>query len=141
MLFHVQPTSPVPIYEQIVTQVTYAVAAGDLKPGDALPWGVRDLAFQLTVNPNTVARAFQELERRGIITSQRGKRMAVTAEALSLCRDQRQDLVRDRIRAALREALSSGLPAAEVRRIVDEELAWAPGPKEHVRDDHFRGAR
>ena len=66
MTIRVRPDSPDPIYEQIAGQVVFAVAGGDLAPGDLVP-SVRDLAVQLTVNPNTVTRAFQELERLGVI--------------------------------------------------------------------------
>ena len=80
LLLHIQPDSPVPIYEQIVTQVTFTIASGALEPGAMIP-SVRDLAGRLLVHPNTVARAFQELERRGAVAAKRGRGMEVTAEA------------------------------------------------------------
>jgi GntR family transcriptional regulator len=132
MIVNIQPDSPVPIYEQIVTQITYAIAAGDVKPGAEVP-SVRELAQRLVVNPNTVFKAYQELERRRVLTSQRGKPMVVTAEAPSLCRGQRRDLVREHIRTALREAVSSGLTPDEVRHIVDEELARARGHQDQFK--------
>jgi GntR family transcriptional regulator len=60
-----------PIYQQIVEQVKYLVAAGRLKPGDDVP-PIRVLAEQLRINPNTVARAYLELEREGMVTMRRG---------------------------------------------------------------------
>ena len=60
-----------PIYQQIVAQVKYLVAAGRLKPGDDVP-PIRVLAEQLRINPNTVARAYLELEREGIVTMRQG---------------------------------------------------------------------
>src|SRR5438128_7486737 len=114
LLLHIQPDSPVPIYEQIVTQVTFAIASGALEPGALIP-SVRDLAQRLLVHPNTVARAFQELERRRVVTARRGRGMEVTAEAPALCQVQRQEIIRGRIREALREAASSALPPEEVR--------------------------
>ena len=66
MTVRVRPESPVPIYEQIASQMIFAVARGDLVAGDLVP-SVRDLAAQLVVNPNTVVRAYQELERAGVI--------------------------------------------------------------------------
>src|SRR4051794_34705472 len=67
MLFRkIAPESTVPIYEQIVAQVIFAIASGSKAVGELIP-SVRDLALQLTVHPNTVARAYQELERRGVI--------------------------------------------------------------------------
>ena len=128
MLFDIEPDGPVPIYEQIVSQVIYSVAAGALGPGLTIP-SVRELAERLLVNPNTVARAFQELERAGVVTARRGRGMEVTAEAPALCRGRRQELVRERIRAALREAASSALTPEQIRKIVDEELTRANGKR------------
>jgi GntR family transcriptional regulator len=126
MLFDVHPESPIPIYEQIVTQVIFGVASGDLEVGELIP-SVRDLAQRLVVHPNTVARAFQELERRGMVTARRGKGMEVVAEAPARCRQQRQEIVRGRIREALREAASSALSPEDIRRLVDEELGRMNG--------------
>jgi GntR family transcriptional regulator len=122
MFFHIQPDSSVPIYEQIVDQVTFAIASGIVRPGDALP-SVRDLGHHLVVNPNTVLRAYQELERLGVGTSRRGRPMGVSEEAPVLCRARRLETVRERIRSALREAASSGLTPEEIRTLVDEELS------------------
>jgi GntR family transcriptional regulator len=126
MLFNVEPDGPVPIYEQIVAQVIYGVAAGTLPVGSFIP-SVRELAEKLVVHPNTVARAFQELERLGVVSARRGRGMEVTEEAPISCRARRQDLVRNRIRLALQEAVSSVLPADEIRRLVEEELARVNG--------------
>jgi GntR family transcriptional regulator len=126
LFLHIQPDSPVPIYEQIVAQVTFAIASGALEPGTMIP-SVRDLAGRLLVHPNTVARAFQELERRGVVAAKRGRGMEVTGEAPLACRAQRQEIVRSRIREALREAVSSALTAEEIRALVEEELARANG--------------
>ncbi|MFL5243566.1 MAG: GntR family transcriptional regulator [Gemmataceae bacterium] len=126
MFFTIHPESPVPIYEQIVAQVTFSIASGALEPGTLIP-SVRDLAGKLLVHPNTVARAFQELERRGIVTAKRGRGMEVTRIAPQVCREHRRDILRGRIRQALREAASSALPAGEIRQLVEEELAQAHG--------------
>jgi GntR family transcriptional regulator len=119
---------PVPIYEQIVAQVVYHVAAGGLEPGLLIP-SVRELAERLRVHPNTVARAFQELERDGILVARRGRGMELTAEAPALCRARRQELVRQRVRAALREAVRSALSPEQIRHLVDEELARVNGKR------------
>jgi len=126
MLFKIQPDEPVPIYEQISAQIIYGIAAGGLEVGTLIP-SVRELAEQLLVHPNTVARAFQELERDGLVATRRGRGMEVTAEAPAACRARRQEIVRQRIRQALREAASSALPADAVRKLVEEELARANG--------------
>ncbi len=122
----IDPKSPIPIYDQIVAQVIFRVASGSLEVGELIP-SVRVLAGKLEVHPNTVARAFQELERKGVVTARRGKGMEVTAEAPALCRGERQSIVRGRIREALREAVASALTAEEVRRLVEEELARVNG--------------
>jgi GntR family transcriptional regulator len=70
--YHIDPSSGTPIYRQLVDQVRQAVASGVLRAGDRLP-SVRDLAVELAVNPNTVAKAYQELEREGVVETPRGK--------------------------------------------------------------------
>jgi GntR family transcriptional regulator len=128
MLFSIEPDGPIPIYEQIVAQVIYGVAAGMLEVGTFIP-SVRDLAGQLLIYPNTVANAYKELERLGVITARRGRGMEVTEQAPALCQARRQDMVRDRIRQALREAAASVLSPEEIRRLVEEELAALNGAK------------
>jgi len=91
---------------------------------------VRELAMQLKTNPNTVARAFQELEREGVVTARRGRGMEVTENAPLTCRAKRQEMVRSRIRQALREAVASVLSPEEIRRLVEEELAAANGTRQ-----------
>lgn len=122
MLLSVRPDSPVPIYEQIAAQVVFGVAAGDPPPGDLVP-SVRDLAQRLLVNPNTVARAYQDLERLGVLESKRGRGMEVTARAPALCDARRREIIRERVREAVREAAGSGLTADELMGLVEEE--WA----------------
>src|SRR5262245_63668191 len=85
MFFDIEPDSGVPIYEQVVSQIVFAVASGALEPGALIP-SVRDLGQRLVVHPNTVARAFQELERMGVVAARRGRGMEVTDEAPALCR-------------------------------------------------------
>lgn len=85
MLFRVHPASGVPIYLQIESQVRHAVAAGALRHGDQLP-SVRRLAAELRVNPNTVARAFQNLERDGVIRTVPGGGCYVNQQSPGLLR-------------------------------------------------------
>ncbi len=128
MIFDIEPDGPVPIYEQLVAQVVYGVASGALEPGLLVP-SVRELAQSLRINPNTVARAFEKLEREGVLTARRGLGMEVAGGAPALCRARRQELVRERIRAALREAASSALTPEQIRKLVDEELARVNGKR------------
>src|ERR671912_1597548 len=126
MLLSVRPDSPVPIYEQIAAQVVFGVAAGDPPPGDLVP-SVRDLAQRLLVNPNTVARAYQDLERLGVLESKRGRGMEVTARAPALCDARRREVIRGRVREAVREAAGAGLTADDVAELVEEEGAKLDG--------------
>ena len=72
MWFHIDPASGTPIYLQIVEQVKQAVTGGVLRTGQRLP-ATRDLAIELAVNPNTVVKAYQTLEREGLIELPRGR--------------------------------------------------------------------
>jgi GntR family transcriptional regulator len=128
MLFRedIDPKSSIPINEQIVAQVIFSVASGGLRVGELIP-SVRELGDRLQVHPNTVARAYQDLERRGVVTARRGRGMEVTPEAQALCRAARQEIIRERIRNALRGAASSAMEADEIRRLVEEELAHVNG--------------
>jgi GntR family transcriptional regulator len=130
MLFELHDKSPIPIYEQIVSQVIFAVASDGLAAGEIIP-SVRDMAQRILAHPNTVARAYQELERRGVLTAKRGVGMEVTAEAPKLCRSQRQEIVRTHVRDALRSAVASALSAAEIRKLVDDELNHVNGEARH----------
>lgn len=121
MWFDIHPDSPIPIFEQIVSQVIFNIASGGLAVGDLIP-SVRELAVRLNVHPNTVAKAFQELERLGVVTARRGRGMEVMPDAPKICQSQRRERVGKRIRAALREAMSSGLSAEEIRRLVEDEI-------------------
>jgi GntR family transcriptional regulator len=120
MVFRVRPDSSVPIYEQIAAHVVFGVAVGDPSPGELVP-SVRDLAQRLLVNPNTVARAYQDLERLGVLEAKRGLGMQVTPEAPLLCDARRREIVRSRLRDVLREAASGAMTVDEVQALVEEE--------------------
>jgi GntR family transcriptional regulator len=126
MLFELHDKSPVPIYEQIVSQVIFGIAAGGLAVGEMIP-SVRELAQRILAHPNTVAKAYQELERRGILSTKRGVGMEVTADAPRLCREQRQEIVRAQVRDALRSAVAGALTLEEIHRLVQDELKHVNG--------------
>lgn len=77
MEISIDPKSGVPLYRQIIESVNFAIARGDLGPGDKLPT-VRQLAVDLEVNPNTVIRAYREMELRGVLDTQQGSGTFVT---------------------------------------------------------------
>lgn len=121
MLIHVDPGDELAIYDQIVRQIKFAIANGIVLPGELVP-SVRELAKQAAVNPNTVARAFRELQIEGVLETVRGTGLAVTKAAPKRCRSDRVELIRVRLRAVLHEALQSQLETTEIRQLADEEL-------------------
>lgn len=122
MFFAIDPTNGLAIYDQIVRQLKFAVAGEALAPGDQVP-SVRELARELAINPNTVARAYRELQSHGVLEPVRGTGLLVAGGALRRCREDRLKLVRERLRQVLIEAKQSRLDGAELRTMVDEELA------------------
>jgi GntR family transcriptional regulator len=118
MPFQVDSASPVPIYEQIADQLVYAVATGDLAPGDEVP-SVRQLSVQLTVNPNTVVRAYQQLELLGVLEPVRGQKMVVAEEAAKKCKARRKERLRERVDDLIREAVSAGLTTDDLHQLID----------------------
>jgi GntR family transcriptional regulator len=115
-----------PIYGQIADRVRFAVAAGVLRPGELVP-SVRELSKQLVVNPNTVARAYRELQTEGLLESVRGTGLQVTETAPERCRELRRGYVRQRLRGAIEEARRSAMDPAEIERILREEWTGANG--------------
>jgi GntR family transcriptional regulator len=100
--------SPVPIFQQIVDRLTAAVAAGVYKTGELVP-SVRQMALTLLVNPNTVQRAYEHLEREGVLISRRGSGMAVAdgAPALAVARSA----------AGIRSTFAVGIEAGKAARL------------------------
>ncbi len=113
-----------PIYGQIVDRVKFAVAGGVLRAGELVP-SVRELSKQLVVNPNTVARAYRDLQAEGLLESVRGMGLQVAEGATERCRIDRREIVRERLRRAIEEARQSTLDPAEIAMILREE--WARG--------------
>lgn len=121
MFLQIHPDDAVPIYEQIARQIQFAVAAGGLMPGDTVP-SVRELARQLAVNPNTVARAYRELQTLGILDAQRGLGLTVAAEAVEKCRDQRSRWIRERLAQVVGEALRAKVSARQLQSILQDVI-------------------
>jgi GntR family transcriptional regulator len=116
---HISPTSGVPIYLQIINQVKYLVASGRLAPGQEVP-PIRALAEQLVVNPNTVARAYRELELAGIVTKRRTAGTYVSAAGSPLARKQRLRILTEKVDALLAEAAHLDIPFDEVQDLLHE---------------------
>lgn len=122
MIIRVDSQNGVPVYEQIVRQVMFAIADGVVAPGDLLP-SVRELARELAINPNTVARAYRDLQSQGVVEFASGIGLAVKSGARRDCQTQRRQLLQHRIGLALEEAYQSGLDSDAIRRLVDTEIA------------------
>jgi GntR family transcriptional regulator len=121
MLLRIDPLSPEPIFEQVVFQVKTAVVRGDLGPGDRLP-SVRELARELAINPNTVARAYGELEAQGVIVRRQGSGCFVTRTAGALTKDQRRRRLADLVDRTVTEAFHLGCAPEEIREAVERRL-------------------
>ncbi|MBX3419857.1 MAG: GntR family transcriptional regulator [Pirellulaceae bacterium] len=121
MFFEIDVSNGVPVYEQVARQIKFAVAAGSLVPGEMIP-SVREMARELAINPNTVARAYRELQNEQIIETVRGEGLAVADRARGICRESRQQIIRDRLQGVLEEAFRSQLSADEITRLVNQEI-------------------
>lgn len=122
MFLHIDPSNGIAIYDQVIRQIKYAVARGAVKPGNLVP-SVRELARELAINPNTVARAYQQLQSDGVLEQVRGIGLEVASDAARHCRSERKKLVQDRVGQALFEAKQSGIEAAELQQLVEKQLA------------------
>ena len=121
MFFAIDTANGIAVYEQIVRQVKFAVAREAIKPGEMIP-SVRELARELAVNPNTVARAYRQLQTDGVLASVRGTGLEVAARARDRCRRETVELIRARLRQVLLEAQQTQLSDDELRALVETEL-------------------
>ena len=113
----------VPIYKQIINQIKYLAASGALAPGEELP-PIRTLALQLKVTPNTIVRAYDELEAAGVIHKRRGSGSFVSEVRHSRLADaERQRIIEQRIDALLAEAHQLNFTADDVLRVIRERRA------------------
>ena len=113
MLLRPNPSSGVPIYLQLMEQVKHSIETGALRPGDQLP-GIRPLAEDLVINPNTVAKAYRELEHDGIIELRHGAGAFVSGTA-------RAKKLTDRLRAG-QTLVATTIDRLRARGVADEEI-------------------
>jgi GntR family transcriptional regulator len=108
--WRIEFNSGIPVYKQIINHICAALASGALKEGDRLPT-LRHLHEKLEVNPNTVAKAYRELELRGIIASERGNGSFIktATDSVKLSNAERADRLENLYRRTLAEAVNSGL--------------------------------
>jgi len=119
---HISSSDGVPIYQQIVNQVKYLVAAGRLSAGDEMP-PIRVLAERLLINPNTVARAYRELESAGLVEKRRTAGTYVSDQGSPLARKERLRILTERIDALLAEAGQMRIPVADVLKLIEQRGA------------------
>lgn len=122
MLIHISTSDGVPIYLQVVNQIKYLVAAGRLTAGEELP-PIRVLAEQLLVNPNTIARAYRELEAAGIVEKRRTAGTYVSDQGSPLARRERVKILTDRIDGLVAEAMQMNIVLDDVIKLVQQRYA------------------
>jgi GntR family transcriptional regulator len=123
MKLTIDPESSVPIYIQIEENIHSLIAAGQLQPGEQLPT-IRELAADIRVNLNTVARAYFELDKEGVISTQRGKGTFVTGVPdKDQIEKKRQKLLHSIIHTALEEAQNLGYSPEEIKMVFQKEMA------------------
>ena len=121
MFISIDASSDVPIFRQIVQQIKTAVAMGRLQPEDPLP-SVRQLAVDLAVNPNTVARAYLDLEIEGVIYKRQGAGTFVSTQGVRVSKNERLRVLSELIEKALVEGVNLGLDEEELRESFERVL-------------------
>lgn len=117
--FRLELKTGVPVYRQLMDQVLIAVASGALAPGDQLPT-VRQLAVDLSINPNTVVRAYKELEIRGFLATQQGTGTFITSQPVRTDEVQRQERLSRMVAEFVARAASDGYSVAEIAERLSE---------------------
>ncbi len=113
----IDPSSSTPVFRQVAERLRAAIASGAIPPGSSLP-GIRGLAQDFGVNPNTVHRAVAELERSKLVRAERGVGMIVLSGTRGMARSGSEEDVRLRIEEALRLAEAAGIPGERVEQIL-----------------------
>ena len=128
----VNPRSGVPIYVQIVDQVRHALEVGGLRPGERLPT-VRQLASELTIAPNTIVKAYNELQRMGLVESRPGVGTVVAEGIEEIDRERRVRAIFERLRVLVRDAAALGISEDELWASLDAEFERIPSDPEEER--------
>ncbi|GEN46576.1 GntR family transcriptional regulator [Alkalibacillus haloalkaliphilus] len=113
------PTSNKPIYEQIIQQVKERILQGVVVAGDKVP-SVRELSAQLTVNPNTVSKAYKELEREGIFVTFRGKGTFINEDVHELVQEKEVEHLKEQAEKLVQSAKQAGVSKEEMKQWIDE---------------------
>ena len=122
ILLKPNPSSGVPIYLQLMEQVKHAIETGALKPGEQLP-SIRPLAEELVINPNTVAKAYRELEHDGVVELRQGAGAFVSDNAPSQQDAERLKAAQALVAQGIERLRARGITDDEIRRLVEAELS------------------
>jgi len=123
MFFTLTPTSGQPLYLQLMQQIRHAAETGALQDGDQLP-GIRTLAEELVVSPNTVVKAYGELEHEGLLELRQGSGAFVTLKRRTRSRTDSVQAARRHIRDLVERLREDGLQDEEIRRAFEAELLY-----------------
>lgn len=127
MISNIDIHSSVAVYVQIENHVQFAIASGRLGPGDQLP-SVRELSERLEVNPNTVAKAYRDLEVMGLLYTRRGMGVFVNKGIEVKCREECRKRIIGRLHEVIAEAKASGMDPDEVNEVVEKSLSIDSSP-------------
>lgn len=120
-MFKIDQRSSTPIYQQLIQEIKTAILKGILQPGDKLP-SVRELSVRLTINPNTIQKSYQELERQKVIETLRGKGTFVSMHYKPSKDEEKLANLKDDLRKSLVEAHYLGLDQNKIIQLVQQLL-------------------
>ena len=125
MWIDIDPRSGVPIYVQLASQVRHAIEVGSLKPGEKLPT-VRGLAGELAIAPNTIVRAYNELQRGGLVEGRAGVGTVVAEGVAKIAKGRQREAVFERARVLVRDAAALGITEDDLWESLDSEFERIP---------------
>lgn len=121
----IDPRSGIPIYVQLVARVRHAIEVGGLGPGEKLPT-VRGLAAELAIAPNTIVKAYSELQREGLVESRAGVGTVVAEGVAEVARGRQREAVFERLRVLVRDAAALGIKEDDLWESLDSEFERIP---------------
>lgn len=119
MVFQIDPKKSMPLYEQVVQQVKEMCIKGILTPHEKLP-SVRELSSQMVINPNTVSKAYQELERQGIIVTVRGRGTFISENVAKPANPEQTKKIKEQLKQVVIDSHHSGFSKKELLRWLNE---------------------
>jgi len=134
MLSSIDINSSVAVYVQIENHVQFAIASGRLTTGDRLP-SVRELSERLGVNPNTVAKAYRDLEVMGLLYTRRGMGVFVNKGIEAKCREDCHKRIVGRMHEVVAEAKAAGMGLKEISEVVEKSFSCNSGPYSATPDE------